>query len=172
MSAIGDDILKFNTYIRGLVRSLNEHGEQMYDLITHLTTGYMSCKDKAFRKYISDIIERDEDDITSVLTLDVLMVRAANKYKSCIQNKTWKKPDEVEKELMALRAKVHKNKQKPPYQPKDSHTSDAKPQAKPKNNNTPFQISAEIWKMRSSWLKNHTRPDNLNTTRHYGGCQF
>ena len=172
MSAVGDDILKFNTYVRGLVRSLGERGEQTYDLITHLTNGYMSCKDKAFRKYIADIIERDEDDPTTILTPDILMVRAANKYKSRVQNKTWKQPDDVEKELMALRAEVHKNNRKSPFQHKHSKTDDAKSPAQTKDQKKTFRINPDTWKNRPKWLKDHVRPDNLTSSRHFGGCQF
>ena len=109
MHEIGDNILKFNTYVKGLIRSLTECGEQTYDLITYLTKGYLAYRNKAFRKYITDLIECDEDDHTLVLTPDLLIVYTANKYKSLLQNHTQKKPDNVEKELIALKAEVQRH---------------------------------------------------------------
>jgi len=35
------------------------------------------------------------------------MIKAANKYKSLVQNSTWKAPDEVDYELIALCAEVN-----------------------------------------------------------------
>ena len=37
MSSIGDDILKFNTYVKGLVRSLQERGKSSTNLLIMLT---------------------------------------------------------------------------------------------------------------------------------------
>jgi len=47
------------------------------------------------------LIKRDEDDLLSTLTVDQFMIKAANKYKSLVQNGTWKTPDEVDRELIA-----------------------------------------------------------------------
>jgi len=46
MSSVGDDILKFNTYIKGLVYSLQERGESSTDLLINVNKDYMACKDK------------------------------------------------------------------------------------------------------------------------------
>jgi len=70
MSSVGDDILKFNTYVKELVRSLQERGESSTDLLINVNKGYMACKDKQFKHYISILIERDEDDLLSTLTID------------------------------------------------------------------------------------------------------
>ena len=48
------------------------------------------------------------------------MIKAANKYKSLVQNGTWKAPDEVDCELIALRAELnHAKTSKPPPRKKE-----------------------------------------------------
>ena len=81
MNAIGDDILKFNFYVKGLVRSLHERGERSTDLLINVTQGHMACKDKQFKRHVSNVIEKDEDKILLRLTIDQLMVKAANKHR-------------------------------------------------------------------------------------------
>ena len=110
MKEVRDDILKFNTYLRGMIRSLNKHGEQLFNLITYLTKGYIGSQDKTFRRYINDLIERNENNSSSVLILEILIVKVVNKHKIHIQSNPWIKPDDVDKELMALYAEVYKKK--------------------------------------------------------------
>ena len=62
MHKLGNNILKFNTYVKGLIQSLNKHGKTTYNLLVNVSNGYLVYKDKAFQKYISVVIERDEDD--------------------------------------------------------------------------------------------------------------
>ena len=108
MKEVGDNTLKFNTYTWGIIRSLNEHGKQSFNLLTHLIKGHIGCYYKIFCRFINDLIEYDKDNPSLVLTLEILIVRAANKYEIYIQNNTWMKLDDIDKELMALRAEVHK----------------------------------------------------------------
>ena len=46
INKVGNDILKFNTYVKGLVHSSYEYGEYSYDLLINVRKGYMSYKDK------------------------------------------------------------------------------------------------------------------------------
>ena len=170
MKSYGDDVLKFNTYVKGLIRSLHERGEQTYDLLIHLKKGYLACKDSAFTKYITDLYQRDEDDESSDLTPDLLMVRAANKYKSLVQSGQWKKPTEVERELMALRAEVRQSHKQ--GLPKDnnanestkSHTNTTKPKY--------TKILYKKWMHRPKWLKEYERPSKLNMPRSFERVPF
>ena len=169
MNEVGDDILKFNTYVKGLVRSLHEHGEYSSDLLINVTKGYLACKDKQFKRYISTIIERDEDDPLSILTVDQLMVKAANKYKSSVQNGTWKAPDDVDRELMALRAEVNRSKngkrtnQKKGWTRKESTPASGKPT---------YFISPDKWAKRPKWLKTHQHPCHFDRLQVYEGVTF
>ena len=128
MNEVGDNILKFNTYVKGLVHSLYKCGEYSHDLLINAIKGYVSCKDKQYKYYILSLIKRDEDDPMLTLTIDYLIVKATNKYKLCIQNSTWKVPDEVNKELMALYTEVNCTKSsKPIYYKKEWKPKDSKP---------------------------------------------
>ena len=65
VGSVGDDVLKFNAYAKGLVRSLQERGESSNDLFINLTQGYLACTDKTFKRCISSLIERHERQSTS-----------------------------------------------------------------------------------------------------------
>ena len=167
MKEVGNDALKFNTHARGMIRSLNERGKQTFDLITHLTKGHMGCQDKAFRRCISDMIERDEDDPTSCLTPEILMVRAANKHKTRIQSNTWLKPDDIDKELMAPRAEACK-KTVDPSKKTESIGDKPSPACQGKR----WRIPDNAWDSRPVWSRDHKQPDKLFSSSHFAGCQF
>ena len=46
INGVGDDILKFNTYVKGLVHSLHGHIEHLSDMFISFIKGYFACKDK------------------------------------------------------------------------------------------------------------------------------
>jgi hypothetical protein len=48
MLSIGGDITKFNTYVKGLVESLNARGETTTDLVVNLFKGCLAVEDKSF----------------------------------------------------------------------------------------------------------------------------
>ena len=171
MSSIGDDVLKFNTHVKGLIRSLQERGEQTYDLLMHLKKGCMACKDKAFVKYIGELLERDEDHLASMLAPDLFMTRAANKCKSLVQNGQWQQPDAIERELMTLRAEVKESTSSASSKKSSNKTGS---QRKENNNSKSrrYSIDRKTWSNRPAWLKNHACPDNVNHARTYGGVTF
>ena len=159
MKSVGDDILKFNCHVKGLVRSLQERGERSTDLLINVTQGYMACQDKNFKRCVSWVVERDEDDPLSRLTVDQLMVKAANKHEALVQNGSWKTPDDVDRELMALRAEVSRSNRF------NRHGKEQGRQVKKKWTRSDPKTSAgkhvfmseEKWSKRPKWLKDHTR---------------
>ena len=171
MKKMGDDVLRFNTQVKGLIRSLSERGAVSHDIVINLSKGYMACQDKTFKKYVASIIERDEDDPTTVLTPDNLMTRAANKYKTLVQNGTWKAPDEVDKEILALKSELHKtSQQQRSYQRVTFPKNPDQGQGQTRSKN--YAISKEKWKTRPKWLRNHSRPHDINAPRTYDGVEF
>ena len=158
MNSVGDDILKFNFYVKGLVRSLQERGERSTDLLINVTQGYMTCKDKNFKRYISWVVERDEDDPLSRLTVNQLMVKAANKYKALVQNGSWKTPDDVDRELMALRAEVNRsNRSNRQSKEQGRHVNKKWKNTKTSEGKGSYFMSDEKWSKRPKWLRDHTR---------------
>ena len=169
MKKVDDNVLMYNTHVKGLVRSLNERGEKSQDLLVNVSNGYMACGDRNFKKYITSVLERDEDDPTSNLTADQLMVKAANKYKSYVQDGLWKKPDDIDKEILALKAEVQRTKEAAKSQ-KTQHDK------KKGGYKTPYTkgryIDQKVWQERPAWLRNHERPRDLSTPKVFDKVTF
>ena len=71
LPTIGQDITKFNTYVKLLVDGLRSRGEVTNDLLINLFKGYSACSDKEFIEYI----KRKEDSFEEgrEITPDQLM---------------------------------------------------------------------------------------------------
>ena len=54
------------------------------DLKINITKGYKACGDKTFKKYITDILNRDKDNLDQDLLIKTIMIRVANKHKSMV----------------------------------------------------------------------------------------
>ena len=52
LPTIGHDIIKFNTYVKDLLDSLNARGETTHDLLSNVFKAYKSTTDKTFVEYI------------------------------------------------------------------------------------------------------------------------
>ena len=53
ISSVGQDITKFNAYVKLMVEGLNARGESSSDLLINLFKGYLACSDKEFVSYIN-----------------------------------------------------------------------------------------------------------------------
>jgi len=107
---VGNDITKFNGYVRMLQDTLRARGETTSDLLTNLFKGYAACSDKNFVDYIRRKQERyDEGD---ELTATMLMNLADTKFKQLKDKEIWEAPSPEEEKLIALEAKVQALKQK------------------------------------------------------------
>ena len=91
LPTIGQDITKFNTYVKLLVDGLRSRGEVTSDLLINLFKGYSACSDREFIEYI----KRKEDSFEegAGITPDQLMKYADEKYKTLLQKGTWNAPD-------------------------------------------------------------------------------
>jgi hypothetical protein len=76
---IGQDITKFNGYVKLLIRSLQARGETTQDLLTNLFKGYAVCSDKEFVDYIKQKHKTCEEGTD--MDPDNLMKLADTKYK-------------------------------------------------------------------------------------------
>ena len=61
ISTIGNDITKFNGYVKALALGLNARGSKTEDLLSNLFKGYMAISDKSFIKYIASKLEKYEE---------------------------------------------------------------------------------------------------------------
>jgi hypothetical protein len=75
---IGQDITKFNGYVKLLIDSLQARGETTQDLLTNLFKGYAVCSDKEFVSYIKRKHETYEEGTD--IEPDNLMKLADTKY--------------------------------------------------------------------------------------------
>ena len=158
MIKVQDNILKFNLHVKQCMQSLRERGETSNDLFINVSKAYLSCRDKTFSKYIQSMLDRDEDDMENNLTVDRLMLKGANKYKSLLQNGKWKEPTKIDRELMAISTEIAKLKNETKYK-KDKDT----PAITTKQSNR--RIPPQHWRNRLQWLRNHIPPDNMKEIR-------
>lgn len=104
---IDSDIIKFNKYVNTTLHGLHSRGATTLDLMTNLFDAYAQASDKQFVKYIQtkkDLFDDGELNITP----QILMLKAATKYKTMKDEETWNAPSDEQVEIMALKAQVSK----------------------------------------------------------------
>ena len=104
MAAIGNDITRFNGYVKGLVQSLAARGERTEDLLSNLFKGYQAVADKNFLKYVNSKQEKYEEG--KRYTPDQLMQLADNKFRLLKEKGIWDTPSESEKKDNGFGGKV------------------------------------------------------------------
>jgi hypothetical protein len=133
VATIGNDITKFNAYVRILVDSLSARGEETSDLLVNLFKGYGACSDKSFVDYIRRKQERYDEGGT--LSVNELMNFADTKFKQLKDKEIWEAPSSEEEKLLALETKVT-DLRKRLTKARDSKTIDPKAR-RPAGNKTP-----------------------------------
>jgi hypothetical protein len=106
------NIKEFNARVDQLTSSLLARSQRIPDLITNLFSGYKTCADQTFVKYISGKEELYEDS-TIDLTRQQLMKMALEKYKVLTTKNAWMKKTDQELEFIALKAKLDLLEQNP-----------------------------------------------------------
>ena len=101
---IGNDITKFNGYVKGLVQSLAARGERTEDLLSNLFKGYQAVSDRTFLKYVGSKQEKYEEG--KQYSADQLMQLADNKFRLLKEKGVWDTPSESEEKILALEAKI------------------------------------------------------------------
>ena len=101
---IGNDITKFNGYVKGLVQSLAARGERTEDLLSNLFKGYQAVSDRTFLKYVGSKQEKYEEG--KQYSADQLMQLADNKFRLLKEKGIWNTPSESEEKILALEAKI------------------------------------------------------------------
>ena len=62
MDDINSNILKFNTYLKGLIHSSHKCRECLPNRLINITKVYFACKNKQFKHCISTLVKRDKKD--------------------------------------------------------------------------------------------------------------
>jgi len=129
LAKFNNDITALNSFVMVTLSQLNARGESTTDLLPNLFKGYLSTGDCVFTTYIEK--KQEEYDEGSSLTHTQLMEKAANKYKTMVENGTWMAPSAEEKKIIALEAKLQKMQQKerkpPSFKPPNNGPNTNKP---------------------------------------------
>ena len=107
---VGNDIDKFNNYVKIMVDTLAARGEVTNDLLTNLFKGYQACSDKNFVAYIG--LKLNEYEEGKPMTAQSLMNLATQKFKTLKTKEIWEAPSPEEEKLMALEARFAELKKK------------------------------------------------------------
>ena len=151
LPTIGQDITKFNTYVKLLVDGLRSRGEVTQDLLVNLFKGYLACSDNEFVEYIKrkqDKYEEGED-----LEPDLLMKNAADKYKTLLQKGQWNVPSASETKILALQSQVKKLK-------------------KERDGNKKQKAKRTKGKEKPDWFDKRPRKSELNQPKKWNGKQW
>jgi hypothetical protein len=165
----GNDIVKFNGYVRTLLDALTARGESTSDLLTNLFKGYAACSDKNFVKYISD--KQSEWEEGKALTSQQLMGYAANKYKILKTKEIWEAPSEEEEKLMALQARFDDLKKKFSNKRKGVVTTGETGQ-KAKKGPTKGKFNKKQRLDKPEWMSKEPDGQDLHKPREWNGAKW
>jgi hypothetical protein len=113
MEECKSDVEVFNSKVEFLIDALNARKSSVPELLTNLFTGYKSCADKTFVKYIARKEESFEDG-TLTITDTELMQMALEKFKTLSSKGTWLKKTTDELDFIAMQSQIKELKQNPP----------------------------------------------------------
>ena len=105
MTKVGDNIEKFNQYVKLKWGALMSHGEKAPGLITNLFVAYEGVQDSAFQTYMTAQQNAYEDG-SKDFTEDQLMEVALNKYKVLMELDKWNTPSAQDSKMVALTTKI------------------------------------------------------------------
>ena len=168
IQVIGNDISKFNGYVKMLIQTLHARGETTQDLLTNLFKGYAACSDKNFVKYIARKQEDYEEGSESALTVSQLMEMADQKYRTLKAKEIWEAPSLEEEKLIALESRIEELKKKlakhkkKPNESKDSKSSGSQPEGERKQKR----------KQKPDWMLKEPSAPDLKKPKTWNGREW
>jgi hypothetical protein len=165
---VGNDITKFNGYVRVLLDTLKARGETTNDLLTNLFKGYGSCSDKNFVEYISR--KQEEYDEGKDLSAEVLMELANTKFKQMKDKEIWEAPSPEEEKILALQARIDELKKKFTSR-KRGNTDDSEGKRGPKRQHTKKfdRKGGKYNKEKPDWMTKRPAESELRKPRKWNG---
>jgi hypothetical protein len=158
MLSIGGDITKFNTYVKGLVESLNARGETTTDLLINLFKGYLAVEDKSFNLYV--LRKQEEYDEGGTQTEDSLMSLAKNKFTLLKDAGRYNMPSAEEEKILALQAELKQVSKRWNKEKKGNKSGETEPNKKKvdwKDRNADTKKKAE----KPGWMSVKPKEENL-----------
>lgn len=165
---IGNDITKFNGYVKSLVQSLAARGERTEDLLSNLFKGYQAVADKTFLKYIGGKQEKYEEG--KQYTPDQLMQLADNKFRLLKEKGTWDTPSESEEKILALEARINeltKSAKSSTKVKRKKKASDSEEEAPPKKS-----MRKSKGKEKPKWMSQRPKEEDLKKPRTWNGQKW
>lgn len=134
IGTIGHDIEKFNAHVIHIVNGLRARGHTSSDVLANLFKAYKSVPDPEFVRYIKE--KEDSYDEGTDISMENLMLRAADKYKRMAKSTEWKAPSPEHEKIIALEAALKKlTKAKPPSKPVANNNNKSPTKGKGKSSN-------------------------------------
>lgn len=167
VQVVGNDITKFNGYVKMLLDTLASRGETTQDLLTNLFKGYGSCSDKTFVEYIAK--KQDEYDEGKDFTPARLMQLADTKYRTMKDKEIWEAPSETDEKILALEARLENFKKKYANAKRGpGKGGDDKPNPNP-NKNKSSEKGKRKQTEKPSWMLKRPSDAELNKPREWNG---
>jgi hypothetical protein len=106
MKKLGNNIEKFNDYVKLQMNDLSARGSTIDDayIVTNLFLAYLSVDDKTFHSYITKQ-QDDYNDNEKDFNVQSLMGIALNKYKTLVESDQWEAPT-ADSQIVALTARL------------------------------------------------------------------
>ena len=147
MKKLGNNIEKFNDYVKLQMNDLSARGSTIDDayIVTNLFLAYLSVDDKTFHSYITKQ-QDDYNDNEKDFNVQSLMGIALNKYKTLVESDQWEAPT-ADSQIVALTARLTTlEKKKSAAVPKKAAGSNGEPKkTKKKKGTSDFGKNDKKW---------------------------
>ena len=163
MVKIGNDVTKFNGYVKILIRIVQARGHKAEALLTHLFKGYLAALDKVFVRYITD--KKDKYEEGDYLSSDKLMQLADNKFRLLKEREEWDVPSPEEEKMMALEAAVEQFTRKRKNDLKKKHGASGNGDM-PKNSSRKARF---VNVPKPSWMHERPKAEDLSKPKEWNG---
>jgi hypothetical protein len=167
-----ESIVDFNTYVRSLLQQLANYGQKAERIIHLLFQAYLQVEDEEFNVYVKHLLMAyDHGHSNAIKNGESLMASVEEQYKLQILRKTWKVPNKLQTQIIALKAQLEsfqkKGKENNPKKgnqdakdPKDAKDdgkkkADAWKKKPPKDINDPKQLKKERKGRTFHWCPAH-----------------
>jgi len=156
MLELKSDIPEFNKYVMAQIKALHARGMDSEDLIANLFKGYKVAADKEFYDFIKrKEQEYDEGVSTDILTPELLMNMAKNKYSNLKQFDVWMAPSEQDQKIIALETQVKQLAKKTNKQ--SGKSQDKSPVKKQNTTNPKGNTTGRRRNKKPDWMLKHPK---------------
>jgi len=104
-----DSIIEFNLFVRSTLQSLENYGKTFDNLLPILFQSYLQVEDQEFQDYIKHLMmQYDYGYPGCVESGEDLLQAAEEQYKLQLLRQTWKVPDKMQAQILALKLQLNR----------------------------------------------------------------